>query len=422
MAGLTKQTSERDRIFGTKAGPKSAKSERIGSSAGSSPLCPQCGSEKVWRDALRYSMFGDRIQRWLCRDCGRRFSDPADVQKAWSMFERVERVDTKPKKATDDTVSTRQICVTETKNLAAEQQTTEVLRRNETDAKGKIVEYSFWLLKEGYAKSTIQGRTKLMKRMAKLGADIFNPESRKEVIGKQEWNPSRKCNAVDAYTTFLRMLNLKWQPPIYFRVRKLPFIPTENEIDQLIGGCNKRMATFLQLLKETGMRCGEACQLLKWIDIDFEQKSVRVTPEKGSNPRILPISIKLVNMLNNLPKNMPTVFIPNADNMRKSYQRQRKHIAAKLQNQRILNISFHTFRHYKGTMEYARTKDILHVMQVLGHKNIKNTLIYTQLIDFKDEEFVAKVAHSEAEVCQLIEGGFEYVCDFEPHKIFRKRK
>ena len=422
MAELTQQTSATNRIFGIEAGSKNGESEHQRDSVGVSPLCPHCGSKRLWRDALRYSAFGDKIQRWLCRDCGLRFSDPEGVKNAWSSREKTLRTSSNVIKASDDLVITRQICVTETKNLAAEQQTTEVLRRNETDAKGKIVEYSFWLLKEGYAKSTIQGRTKLMKRMAKLGADIFNPESIKEVIGKQEWNPSRKCNAVDAYTTFLRMLNLKWQPPIYFRVRKLPFIPTENEIDQLIGGCNQRMATFLQLLKETGMRCGEACQLLKWIDIDFEQKSVRVTPEKGSNPRILPISIKLVNMLNNLPKNMPTVFIPNADNMRKSYQRQRKHIAAKLQNQRILNISFHTFRHYKGTMEYARTKDILHVMQVLGHKNIKNTLIYTQLIDFKDEEFVAKVAHSEAEVCQLIEGGFEYVCDFEPHKIFRKRK
>ena len=116
----------------------------------------------------------------------------------------------------------------------------EVLRGNEgADAKGKIVEYSFWLLKEGYAKSTIQGRTKLMKRMLKLGADIFNAESVKETIAKQQWKTSRKCNAVDAYTTFLKMLNLKWAPPIYLRIRKLPFIPTENEIDQLISGCNK---------------------------------------------------------------------------------------------------------------------------------------------------------------------------------------
>ena len=28
-------------------------------------------------------------------------------------------------------------------------------------------------------------------------------------------------------------------------------------------------------------------------------------------------------------------------------------------------------------MEYHRTKDILRIMKILGHKNIKNTLIYT---------------------------------------------
>jgi len=67
-------------------------------------------------------------------------------------------------------------------------------------------------------------------------------------------------------------------------------------------------------------------------------------------------------------------------------------IAAKLQNSRIKKISFHTFRHFKGTMEYAKTRDILHVMQVLGHKNIKNTLLYTQLTNFKDDEFIAKIA------------------------------
>jgi integrase len=87
---------------------------------------------------------------------------------------------------------------------------------------------------------------------------------------------------------------------------------------------------------------------------------------------------------------------------------------------RIMKISFHTFRHWKGTMEYAKTRDILHVMQALGHKNIKNTLLYTQLINFKDDEFIAEVAHAEEEICQLIEGGFEYVCDFGNNKIFRK--
>jgi site-specific recombinase XerC len=30
-------------------------------------------------------------------------------------------------------------------------------------------------------------------------------------------------------------------------------------------------------------------------------------------------------------------------------------------------------------MEYHKTRDIIHVMQILGHKNIKNTLVYVQL-------------------------------------------
>jgi len=45
-------------------------------------------------------------------------------------------------------------------------------------------------------------------------------------------------------------------------------------------------------------------------------------------------------------------------------------------------------------MEHHKTKDILHVMRILGHRNIKNTLLYTQLVDFKDDEYVSKVANN----------------------------
>lgn len=218
------------------------------------------------------------------------------------------------------------------------------------------------------------------------------------------------------------MQSRTWTPPIYRRVRKLPFIPTESEIDQLIAGCSKRIATLLQMLKETGMRSGEACDLLKWTDIDFEQRSIRITPEKGSNPRILPLSPKLIEMLREIPKNSTSVFGVNSDRMRHNFGEQRRRIAAKLKNSRITQITFHTFRHWKATMEYYKTRDILHVKEVLGHKSLNSTMLYTQLISFKDDEFSATVAHSEEEACKLIEAGFEYICDFGQNKIFRKRK
>ena len=88
----------------------------------------------------------------------------------------------------------------------------------------------------------------------------------------------------------------------------------------------------------------------------------------------------------------------------------------------MIQITFHTFHHWKATMEYHKTRDILHVKEILGHKSLNNTMLYTQLISFKDDEFTAKVAHSEQEVCKLLEAGFEYVCDYGDNKIMRRRK
>jgi len=73
-------------------------------------------------------------------------------------------------------------------------------------------------------------------------------------------------------------------------------------------------------------------------------------------------------------------------------------------------------------MEYHKTKDILHVMKLLGHRSISNTLIYTHLVDFKDDDYISKVATTAKEACQLVEAGFEYICKIDGSHIFRKRK
>jgi len=128
-------------------------------------------------------------------------------------------------------------------------------------------------------------------------------------------------------------------------------------------------------------------------------------------------------MLNNLSKTSHKIFTyKNKFYLGKTFRKQRKRIAHKLGNPRILRIHFHTFRHWKATREYHKTKDILHVMQLLGHKNIKNTLKYTQLVNFKTDEYTCKVAKTLKEASELIEVGFEYVTEMEGYKLFRKRK
>ena len=73
-------------------------------------------------------------------------------------------------------------------------------------------------------------------------------------------------------------------------------------------------------------------------------------------------------------------------------------------------------------MEYYRTKDILHVKELLGHVNIQNTLVYTHLVHFENDEFVCKAAETVEEAKALIEEGFSYVCEVEDVKLFRKPK
>jgi len=209
----------------------------------------------------------------------------------------------------------------------------------------KIVDFIWYMKRNGYAEATIQGRVRLIKRLAKLGANLYDPESVKHVIAKQPWSAGRKDLACEAYTTFLAMHGGTWQRPTYKRVEKEPFIPQPSEVKQLIAGCSPRMACFLQLLLETAMRPGEAWQLT-WADYDKATRTIRVTPEKGSKSRTYKISKELAEMLDNLPRKYGDRIFSRPDmpidHHNRNFAIQRKRIAQKLKNPRLLQISFKT--------------------------------------------------------------------------------
>jgi len=190
------------------------------------------------------------------------------------------------------------------------------------------------------------------------------------------------------------------------------------------------------------MRLGEAWQV-EWTDLDVESRTLVCNhPEKNSKPRIFKISAQLVEMLQNLPKVNQYIFTcspktqkghedPKLHEQLKKRQKAllahpRRRIAEKLRNPRLLKIHYHSFRHWKATQLYHQTKDILYVMKFLGHTDVKNTLIYIDLeiacYSRSGEEFTAKVATTVTEALQLIEAGFDHVCDMGEVKLFRKRK
>jgi integrase len=392
---------------------------------------PQCHSQRLYKGGFRYLFDGTPVQRWLCRECNYRFSLPDNrikpLQKTsnWQLntastltFNRQERSESRKRQASTLLAGGLTLVTSQTQQNAQREGTTQP-----TDKTGKIVEFLWNLRQNGVKGNTLGSYSAVLRKLAKNTE--LTPESVKEYLAKTtEWNDATKAMTVIVYGSFLKFNNITWQPPKYRPVDKSPYIPTEAEIDQLISGSGRVLSTFLQFLKETGARSGEAARL-KWRDVDFERKIATITPEKGSRARILPISPKLIDMLNYQSKKTEKIF-STAYSLKYNFYKTRKSIAFKLQSPRLKEIGLHTFRHWKATTEYHKTRDILHVQQLLGHRDLRNTLIYINLekVIFQnaDEEYHVKVAENLQEACKLLEVGFEYVTDLNGVKLFRKRK
>lgn len=75
--------------------------------------------------------------------------------------------------------------------------------------------------------------------------------------------------------------------------------------------------------------------MLQWIDFNLENKTVNLTPEKGSDARQLRISTQLIAMLNSLPKENLKPFEGSQRHFARHFRIQRNEIASKLKNDRI---------------------------------------------------------------------------------------
>ena len=276
----------------------------------------------------------------------------------------------------------------ESKNLA-EQTRQETAPREGTETPKQIaliVDYAWQIKKRGLADSTIKQRVYRLKHLLREGANLTDPDSVSTVLATHNWTESNKRVFIVAYQSFAKTFKLSWEKPKTRVERKLPFIPTEEEINQLIAGCGKKTATFIQVLKDTGARTAEASKI-RWTEIDEKSCTIRINnPVKGSLARMVKVPAKTIAMINSMPKTGNFVFNTNAQTIRNLFDKQRGRIARTLQNPRLRQIHLHTMRHWKATMEFHRTKNIKYVQQLLGHKKLETTDMYTQLINFESDE------------------------------------
>jgi integrase len=286
----------------------------------------------------------------------------------------------------------------------------------------KVVNTLIRLRSSGLSEGTLRNLAFNLKHLAKF-SNLDEPESVKDCISRKGCANSFKENLSKAYNYYAVANGLEWIKPKYRFERKLPRIPTTETLEKIISSASPRYATILRILMKTAVMPKELAEL-GLEDIDLERGIVKVHGLKGHNSRIFKLKPSTQAMIKAyLAKNNRKQPFPNSEWICKCYRQLRNKLADKLKDKSIRQIRLYDFRHYFATMLYYKTKDILLVKEKLGHKKLETSLIYTQLVDFnEDEEYFSSTARTVEEAKLLIEQGFEYITEMDGIKLFRKRK
>ena len=198
-----------------------------------------------------------------------------------------------------------------------------------------------------------------------------------------------------------------------FKIEEInPF--TEKELNQIIEHANGYMKNFIKLMAATGMRPGEIIAL-KWSDIDFEKRTIKVertrlrakkgedivdglTKTMSSNRFVdmlnatydaLMAQSKLTNESEYIFLNQSNMPFYNHDIIGVNFRKILKQSGVKAR-------PLYNLRHTFASQMISKGADITWVSKMLGHKDVSITLkIYTKFIQEDDETRLRKIAQMD---------------------------
>jgi len=165
---------------------------------------------------------------------------------------------------------------------------------------------------------------------------------------------------------------------------KLPTYLSKEEISKIINSINNlKHRAIISTIYGAGLRLGELLQL-KIQDIDSNRMLIRISQSKGKKDRFVMLSEKLLNLLREYYKEyQPKKYLFEGQ---KGGQYSPRSVQAILKmaikkTKISKNATIHTLRHSFATHLIENGTDIRYVQELLGHKSIRTTQIYTHLTD-----------------------------------------
>ncbi len=168
--------------------------------------------------------------------------------------------------------------------------------------------------------------------------------------------------------------------PLARKSLKLPIVLSKEEINKMVGSMNNlKHKLVVMFLYYAGLRLDEA-RNIRWQDLDFDREIIHLKTAKGDKERVIFLHKKLIDMLKmyGIIKD-GLIFTSQRDGRynKRTIQQIVKSASKKVGIKK--NVTPHTLRHSFATHLLENGADIRYIQQLLGHKDLKTTQIYTHV-------------------------------------------
>lgn len=164
--------------------------------------------------------------------------------------------------------------------------------------------------------------------------------------------------------------------------QKLPIVLSQQEIQRMFDVCqNLKHKVILSLLYSCGLRVSELINL-KWEHIDRSRMIINIINAKGGKDRAVMLDEALVpTLINYYRAYLSQVYVLNGQKLPQYSDRSVLEVVKQLA--KAAGISKRTYthliRHCNATHLLEAGTDINLIQKLLGHSNVKTTMIYTHI-------------------------------------------
>ena len=247
-----------------------------------------------------------------------------------------------------------------------------------------------------YSKSTISAYIGFVEKFAgflNLSSESLHKLEDRDVITtiislvkKNNYSISSQKQLIGAVNLFYKELfKRQIDFSIIYPTRKeerIPVVLSKNEVKSILNHTNNiKHKTILSTIYGLGLRVSELVNL-RINDIDSDRMLVHIHNSKGKKDRMVMLPVSLLKLLRTYFKAYkPKHYLfEGQKNTVYSASSVRKVLKASLDKANINKpASVHTLRHSFATHLLENGTDVRIIQKLLGHKNIKTTLLYTQV-------------------------------------------